>query len=129
LQPSPSPSFTGRLRDDLTDEESETGEDEETTTPSAFKRKRKTKTPVVVPTIQNYHELGLEWGQVRADRILARQPHIKTRVSQSTLLEAQALQFQYNLDKTMLCIAEGISRPTLDAALYVSFHDCFQSNY
>ncbi|EGG12915.1 uncharacterized protein MELLADRAFT_101494 [Melampsora larici-populina 98AG31] len=83
---------------------------------ATIKIKKKKKTPL--PTLQNYHELGLEWGQVRADRILGRQPHIKPRVSKITLFEAQALQAQYNLDKTMLCIAEGISRPTLDAALY-----------
>ncbi|EGG13221.1 uncharacterized protein MELLADRAFT_58354 [Melampsora larici-populina 98AG31] len=113
-----SPPLPRRLEDNFTDDDPETSEDEEVTGLSAVNRKRTRKNPAIHPTMQNYHELGLEWGQARAERILARQPHIKTRVSQTCLLEAQALQFQYNLDKTMLCIAEGISRPTLDAALY-----------
>ncbi|EGG00226.1 uncharacterized protein MELLADRAFT_67924 [Melampsora larici-populina 98AG31] len=104
---SPDPELS--LEDSTEDEEEE---DEEI--PTRNKRKRKT---VQLPTIHNFHELGLQWGQARADRILGRQRHLKTRVSPTTLFEAQALQAQYNLDKTMLCIAVGVSRPTLDAAL------------
>lgn len=81
--------------------------------------KRKNKTPVILPTIHNYHEMGLDWGQSRADRILSRRSNLKTRTPPTVLFEAQSLQAQYNLDKTMLCIAEGISRSTLDGALYV----------
>lgn len=93
-------------------EDDEAGEEEDI--PTKGKRKRKT---VQLPTLHNFHALGLEWGQARADRIIGRLPHIKTRASPTIIFEAQALQAQYNLDKTMLCIAAGISRPTLDAAL------------
>ncbi|EGG01601.1 uncharacterized protein MELLADRAFT_92025 [Melampsora larici-populina 98AG31] len=79
--------------------------------------KRKKKTPLELPTIHNYHEIGLEWGQIRSDRILSRRRGLKTRTPPAILFEAQSLQAQYNLDKTMLCIAEGISKHTLDASL------------
>lgn len=109
-----SPGPFGDDEEDEDEDESEEAE-EQISMPRTRGPKRKPKTPP--PTIHNYHELGLEWGQARADRILARQPHLKTRTPPTTLFEAQALQAQYNLDKTMLCIAEGITRSTLDASL------------
>lgn len=76
-------------------------------------------TPVDQPTMQNYHCLGIGWGQARADRILAQLPNTISRPSPATLFEAQSLQAQYHLDKTMLCIINQITRDTLDEALYV----------
>ena len=72
------------------------------------------------PTLENYHQLCLEWGQARADRILACIPNTTTRTSPTNLFESQSLQAQYNLDKTMLCIINNITCDTLDKALYVS---------
>ncbi|EGG09238.1 uncharacterized protein MELLADRAFT_96412 [Melampsora larici-populina 98AG31] len=90
-------------RSDSFEDEDEDSDEEDPSIPATIVKKRKRKTPTILPTIHNYHELGLEWGQ--------------TRTPATSLFEAQALQAQYNLDKTMLCVAEGISRSTLNASL------------
>ncbi|EGF97139.1 uncharacterized protein MELLADRAFT_87759 [Melampsora larici-populina 98AG31] len=70
------------------------------------------------PNLTNYHQLGLEWGLARAEDYLAGLKLPKNnRPSAIGLFEAQALQSNYELDKTMLCIALKCSRKVLDDLL------------
>lgn len=71
---------------------------------------------VVLPKMTDYHELGMQWGLPRAEEILSTIPK-NNRVSSTGIFEAQALQSNYDLDKTMLCIVLKVSRNVLDEAL------------
>ncbi|EGG01061.1 uncharacterized protein MELLADRAFT_92813 [Melampsora larici-populina 98AG31] len=72
----------------------------------------------LTPNLSNYRQLGLQWGQVYADERLATLGVPKTnRPSASGVFEAQSLQNQYNLHKTMLCIALKCSRKVMDEVL------------
>ncbi|EGG10905.1 uncharacterized protein MELLADRAFT_92269 [Melampsora larici-populina 98AG31] len=71
-----------------------------------------------VPTFSNYRALGQEWGMPRAEKELASLTFTKNnRISATGLYEAQALQSNYELDKTMLCLVLKCSRRVLDGAL------------
>ncbi|KAH9808071.1 hypothetical protein DFH28DRAFT_911250 [Melampsora americana] len=84
--------------------------------PSAPKR---TKTnSMELPSMENYQELGALWGKSKAEEVLAAQPRTHNRLPPNGLFEAQALQSQYDRDKTMLALALRVSRPTLDNALF-----------
>ncbi|EGF99402.1 uncharacterized protein MELLADRAFT_68615 [Melampsora larici-populina 98AG31] len=69
-----------------------------------------TETTEITPNRTNYHDLGLEWGHARAKKYLT-----SLKVPKKT--GPQALQSQYELDKTMLCIALKVSRRVLDEGL------------
>ncbi|EGF98555.1 uncharacterized protein MELLADRAFT_113456 [Melampsora larici-populina 98AG31] len=70
------------------------------------------------PTLINYRQLGLQWGRSVAEQNLASLDLPKNnRPSTNGLFKAQALQSQYDLDKTMLCIVLKCSRKVLDEAL------------
>ncbi|EGF98301.1 uncharacterized protein MELLADRAFT_113665 [Melampsora larici-populina 98AG31] len=70
------------------------------------------------PTIDNYRQLGLQWGLPHAEHILSKMTLPKNnRPSSTGLFEAQALQSMYQLDKTMLCIVLKCSCHILDEAL------------
>ncbi|EGG00051.1 uncharacterized protein MELLADRAFT_112174 [Melampsora larici-populina 98AG31] len=72
----------------------------------------------ITPNLSNYWQLGLQWGQVYADERLANLGVPKTnRPSAKGVFEAQCLQNQYNLHKTMLCIALKCSRKVMDEVL------------
>ncbi|EGG08111.1 uncharacterized protein MELLADRAFT_85135 [Melampsora larici-populina 98AG31] len=85
--------------------------------PPACKRSKPNQ-GVEKPTLQNYRELGSDWGKSKAETILAAQPRTNNRLSPNGLLEAQALQSKYDLDKTMLALALGCSRSNLDEAIF-----------
>lgn len=70
--------------------------------------------------LDNYHLVGLELGQAQADELLAQQPNNNNTPSGAGLFEAQALQAQYLLDQTMLCVYLGLPLQTLKRHLYVS---------
>ncbi|KAH9822479.1 hypothetical protein DFH28DRAFT_922778 [Melampsora americana] len=71
-----------------------------------------------VPTLMNYQQLGLQWGIARAEQTLTDLKVPKSnRLSPDGLFEAQCLQSQYHLHKTMLCITLKCSRKVLDDAL------------
>ncbi|KAH9810284.1 hypothetical protein DFH28DRAFT_1111164 [Melampsora americana] len=53
---------------------------------------------------------------IQADQTLSRIHVTTTRPSPTALFEAQLLQAQYNLDKTMLCIVHQVTSNTLDEA-------------
>ncbi|EGG07946.1 uncharacterized protein MELLADRAFT_62253 [Melampsora larici-populina 98AG31] len=73
---------------------------------------------VARPTLDNFHELGVQWGAVRAEEVLSSASIPKNnRPSATGVFEAQALQAAYQLDKTMLCIVLKCSRHVLDEAL------------
>lgn len=73
---------------------------------------------VARPTLENFHELGVQWGAVRAEEVLSSDSIPKNnRPSATGVFEAQALQASYQLDKTMLCIVLKCSRHVLDEAL------------
>lgn len=106
-----------------TEELREVEDNQSSSTPSSSENedsrpKKKRAPPVELPTKETFHALGLEWGQARADEVLAAMKTYKTPSSDG-LFEAQALQAQYNLDKTMLCITMRCSRRALDEALCV----------
>ncbi|EGG03005.1 uncharacterized protein MELLADRAFT_65964 [Melampsora larici-populina 98AG31] len=73
----------------------------------------------ITPNLSNYRQLGLQWGQVYADERLANLGVPKTnRPSAKGVFEAQCLQNQYNLHKTMLCIALKCSRKVMDEVFH-----------
>ncbi|EGG07280.1 uncharacterized protein MELLADRAFT_85639 [Melampsora larici-populina 98AG31] len=73
---------------------------------------------LITPNLTNYHELGMQWGPSRAEKHLADlKLHKNNQMSGMGLYEAQALQSQYELDKTMLCIVLKVSRRVMDDAL------------
>ncbi|EGF97516.1 uncharacterized protein MELLADRAFT_114273 [Melampsora larici-populina 98AG31] len=73
------------------------------------------------PNLSNFCKLGCEWGMPRAEERLSSLNLPKTnRLSASGLFEAQSLQSEYELDKTMLCIVLKCSRRVLDEALLES---------
>ncbi|EGG06562.1 uncharacterized protein MELLADRAFT_106484 [Melampsora larici-populina 98AG31] len=70
----------------------------------------------MVPTITNYRDLGRKWGTEHAQKALASLT-LPKNLSPTGLYEAQALQSDYELDKTMLCLVLKCSRRVLDEAL------------
>lgn len=98
------------------DEESDDDDSSDSSSSEQIGTKKTRLPPVILPTKENFHELGLEWGKAKADQVLAGMKLAKSP-SADGLFEAQALQAQYNLDKTMLCIAMKCSRRALDEAL------------
>ncbi|KAH9823849.1 hypothetical protein DFH28DRAFT_1077746 [Melampsora americana] len=74
-------------------------------------KRAKTNQDIQKPTLRNYRQLGTE-------NVLAAQPRTNNRLLPNGLLGAQALQSKYDLDKTMLALSLGCSRPTLDEALF-----------
>lgn len=63
--------------------------------------------------LENYHLVGLEIGQAQADELLAQQPLTNNTPSGVGMFEAEALQAQYLLDQTMLCVYLGLPLQTL----------------
>lgn len=63
--------------------------------------------------LENYHSVGLEIGQAQADELLAQQPTNNNTPSDIGMFEAEALQAQYLLDQTMLCVYLGLPLQTL----------------
>lgn len=84
--------------------------------PPAPKRPKPSQS-FVLPTLQNYRELRAIWGKAKAEEVLAAQPRTHNCLSPMGLFEAQGLQSQYDVDKTMLSLALQCSRRTLDENL------------
>lgn len=112
------PSFSSSNDEENNEESGRESDDESSNSSSSeqIRPKKDRSPPAVLPTKENFHELGLEWGQAKADQVLSGMKLAKSP-SADGLFEAQALQAQYNLDKTMLCIALKCSRRSLDEAL------------
>ncbi|KAH9823447.1 hypothetical protein DFH28DRAFT_880442 [Melampsora americana] len=92
--------------------------DRPTTATAPENPRDRTEDPNTLPDLTNYHQIGMKWGQARAEQVLSSIDLPKNnRISALGLFEAQALQTAYNLDKTMLCIVLKCSRQVLDEAL------------
>ncbi|KAH9807379.1 hypothetical protein DFH28DRAFT_915631, partial [Melampsora americana] len=74
----------------------------------------------VLPTLDNYSNVGNDWTDTYVDKLSARRKiGSKNRPSPEILAEAQALQDTFQCGLKMLCLAGHVSYPTMGAALWV----------
>ncbi|KAH9807276.1 hypothetical protein DFH28DRAFT_1039601 [Melampsora americana] len=114
---SPDPSTD---REDTSQEDSEDDANEDDDSDEEEDNTNKDLNNIVVPTLDNYATVGVDWTDAYLDKLLARRKiGSNNRPSQDILLEAQALQDTFHRSLKMLSLAGHVSYPTMRAALFL----------
>lgn len=71
----------------------------------------------VLPTIHNYTTFCTDWTDAYIDKLLSHRKETNNRPPPAVLLEAQALQHQYNRNKKILSLVGNLSLNTLEEHL------------
>ncbi|EGF97948.1 uncharacterized protein MELLADRAFT_84134 [Melampsora larici-populina 98AG31] len=113
-----SPDHSTDREDEDTSEDSNEGDD--TDEDDQQDKEDLTVANVVLPTLANYATLGVDCTDAYLEKVLAsRKIGSNNRPSAEILLEAQALQDNFQRSLKMLSLAGQISYPTLKAALFL----------